>query len=325
MNNIILIGAAGHQGSEYFKLLNKKQKIVALVDENLALLQEKYHNYDIPFFKNLDTMDPSIVYDTAVVCVPHYLHKEIALKLIEQNKTVIKEKPLAITSADINDYLLAMGKHNNHKLITIVQRSFNPSFIGARQELPYLGKIYNYQYIYNLSISNQTTGWRADWNKSYGGVLLDMGYHTLDVILTFFSKPLFSTAIMSYCYKEMQNRQLEDSISILIEHENDISGTVILNRHNSEKEKSFTILGSEGTLKITPQGYTRYDRCGQIRKSMKYSISLDEIKLAMFESYLSLAEDTVFLKRHFEHHSKIVKEIEHIYNRVRYIQYKLAA
>lgn len=311
MNDIIIIGAAGHQGSEYFKLLNQKYKVAALIDENLELLQRKYKDYSIPLVKNLDLLNSSIAYDTAVVCVPHYLHKDITLKLIGQNKTIIKEKPLAITVNDTNNYSLAMEKHNNHKLFTIVQRSFHLAFVSARQHLSRLGKIYNYRYVYNLCVPNQTTGWRADWNKSYGGVLLDMGYHALDVILSFFSKPLFSTAIASYCYEEMHNRHLEDSISVLMKHKNGISGSLILNRHSSEKTENLTILGSEETLKITPQGYTEYDRYGHEIKDMKYSISSDQIKLAMFESYFNLTEDISFLKSH------IVREIEHIYSMVK--------
>lgn len=273
----------------------------------------------------MDLLSPSIIYDTAIVCVPHYLHKDITLKLLEKNKTIIKEKPLAITSNDIDNYLLAMGKYNSHKLFTIVQRSFNPSFVRAKQALSHLGKIYNYRYVYNLCVPNQTTGWRADWNKSFGGVLIDMGYHVLDVILSFFSKPLFSTAVTSYCYEEMHNKQLEDSISILMKHQNGISGSIVLNRHSSEKVENLTILGSEGAIKITPQGYTEYDRCGHEIKCMKYSTNSDQIKLDMFESYLSLAGDCSFLKKHFEHHCDIVKEIEYIYSIIKYNQGKLAA
>lgn len=325
MSNIILIGAAGHQGSEYFELLNQRDNICALVDENFVALEKKYGETGLPLVRNLDYISPSINYDSAIVCVPHYLHKDITLKLISQGKTIIKEKPLGISSLDIDDYSKAMQNCNNYKLFTIVQREFNPSFIHGRQDISLIGEVYNYQYTYNLSVSKQTSGWRADFNKSFGGVLIDMGYHVLDIIFSIFQKPIYSAAVASYCYEDMKKEKLEDSICILMNHKNNISGTVILNRHSSKKEEMFRILGTNGSMEIRPNSYTIYDRNNNEIKRQIYPVSSEQMKFSMFASYLKLRSNEEFLKKHFEHHCNIVREIESIYTSIRSNQCELAA
>ena len=325
MNNIILIGAAGHQGSEYFNLLKSKHKISALVDENLNSLENLYKNFNIPLFKNLNCIDRSINYETAVVCVPHHLHKEITTQLISLGKTVIKEKPLAISTDDIDDYNNLMKEYSNDRLLTIVQRSFNQSFVLARNDISLLGEVYNYQYTYNLNVPVQTSGWRADFKKSFGGVLIDMGYHIFDVIFSFFGRPDFSYAISSFCYEDMKRENLEDSINILMKHKEGLSGTIVLNRHSSQKKEIFTILGTNGSMEITPKGYTISDRHNETIKQVNYVYNSDQIKLSMFESYLNLQNDHKFLTKHFEHHCDIVREIENIYKNIEITHYKLAA
>ncbi len=78
--NIILIGAAGHQGREYFKILKERCNFKALIDSDYELLKKLYDPNKIlllPDFKELNTID----YDIALICLPHFLHKDITLSL----------------------------------------------------------------------------------------------------------------------------------------------------------------------------------------------------------------------------------------------------
>lgn len=58
--NIILIGAAGHQGKEYFKILKEKCNFKALIDNDYELLKKLYdpNKYVLlPDFKELNTIN----------------------------------------------------------------------------------------------------------------------------------------------------------------------------------------------------------------------------------------------------------------------------
>lgn len=316
-SNIILIGAAGHQGREYFQLLKNIYNFKALIDNDFGSLKKLYDSNKYLLLKDIKELSKNIDFDIVIICLPHYLHKSITLPLISSKKTIIKEKPLAITSNEIQEYLNEMKKHSNNKLFTIVQRNFNPSFQEAKKNLNSIGKIYNFSYDYDLNIDSKTTGWRAEFDKSFGGVLIDMGYHILDMIFYFFNGLISVSAISSYCYADMKKKSLEDSINIIMKFKNDISGIVNINRHSHIKKEVFIIRGEKGVIEILPNQYYIYDRKGKIILNKQFTINQAQIKTNMFEYYIKHQNDKKFLFEHFKHHSNIVLIIEKIYQQIR--------
>ena len=314
--NIILIGAAGHQGREYFKILKERCNFKALIDSDYELLKKLYDPNKIlllPDFKELNTID----YDIALICLPHFLHKDITLSLLSSNKMIIKEKPLGFSSFDIKEYHSQMQKYSNFKLFTIVQRNYNPSFIEAKSKLNIIGKIYNFSYDYELNIESKTTGWRAIFEKCFGGVLMDMGYHVLDIIFTFFTGLISFSAVNSFCYDEMKKEGLEDSINIIMLFQNNLSGIININRHSNLKKELFTIRGDKGVIEIYPSQYCIYDRKGRIIYSKNISINQEQIKLSMFEYFFMNKNNKEFINEHFNHHCYVVSIIEKIYRQLK--------
>lgn len=315
--NIILIGAAGHQGKEYFNLLKDKYNFTALIDNDYSSLEKIYNSKNYLLLKDFKDINENIDFDIAIICLPHYLHKNITLSLLSSKKTIIKEKPLALNSNEIKEYINSMKIFSNIKLFTIVQRNFNPCFIEGKNSLNLIGKIYNFSYDYDLNIENKTSGWRAEYNKSFGGVLIDMWYHVLDMILSFFNKIISVSAINSFCYEEMKNENLEDSINIIMQFKNNISGVVNLNRHSHIKKEIFIIRGEKGIIEILPSQISIYDRKGNVIFSKIYSISQDQMKISMFNYYIKHKNDIKFLTEHFRHHSNIVFIIDKIYQQIK--------
>ena len=313
MNNlkdkkIIIIGAAGHQGFEYYNMLKEKFEIVAVVDSNENILNEMYSGEDI--CRCVSAADVPVDFDIALVCVPHTMHAKITLPLLNSGKVVIKEKPLATSIEEANLY------NENMNLFTIVQRQFNPMFIKGKEKIESIGRIYNYNYSYNLPFAEMTKGWRANFDISQGGVLLDMGYHVLDILLTYFGNPTLVESFQSYCYPQMQDQSLEDSISILMLHDDGVQGTININRHSTQKSEIFKILGENGSLSIEPKRIKMYDRKG----NLIYSEELDEKvnpKLDMITDYIENIGNKEYLKNHIMHHKEMIEVITKIYNKAR--------
>lgn len=305
---IIIVGAAGHQGYEYYNILKDKFNIVAVIDSNEALLNQLYQNTNIEKCTSIE--DLSIYFDIAIVCVPHTMHSKVSVPLLKAGKTVIKEKPFAISLEETNLY------NENMNLFTIVQRQFNPIFISGKEKVKELGQVYNYSYTYNLPFSEITKGWRANFDICHGGVLLDMGYHVLDILLSYFGNPLQVESFQSYCYDQMKIQNLEDSISILMLHENGIQGTITINRHSTQKSEIFKILGENGSLKIEPKKLEMYDRKGVLQNSQELSDNINP-KLNMFEEYIQNIDNKEYLKKHIRHHKDMVNIINKIYYKAR--------
>ena len=309
-NRIIIIGAAGHQGFEYYNILKGRFNIVAVVDSDKALLNERYKNENV--LKCISAETVPVDFDIAIVCVPHTMHSKVAVPLLQAGKTVIKEKPLA-TSIEESDLY-----SDNMNLFTIVQRQFNPMFVLGREKMKEIGRIYNYNYTYSLPFSEITKGWRADFNISQGGVLLDMGYHVLDILLTYFGVPIAVEGFQSYCYPEMKIQHLEDSISILMLHENGVQGTNNINRHTTQKSEIFKILGENGSIRVEPKTLEMYNRKGDLKYSKKLSDDVNP-KLDMLVEYIENIGNKEYLKKHLMHHKMMVDVITRIYSKARKI------
>jgi predicted dehydrogenase len=318
--SIILIGAAGHQGKEYFNLLKDKYNFIALIDNDYSSLEKIYDSKKYLLLKDIKDLNANIDFEIAIICLPHYLHKNITLSLLSSKKTIIKEKPLALNYNEIKEYTNSMKIYSNIKLFTIVQRNFNPCFIEGKNNLKLIGKIYNFSYDYELNFENETMGWRGEFNKSFGGVLIDMGYHILDIILKFFHGLISASAVNSFCYNDMKKEGLEDSINIVMLFKNDISGVVNINRHSHIKKEIFTIRGEKGIIEILPSQYTIYDRKGNIVLNSKNSKTQEEMKISMFDYYIKNQNNNKFLFEHFRHHCNIVLLIEKIYQQLRNIK-----
>ena len=96
------IGAIEHA----FQRLKLKHKIVFAGDIDEKCKESYFANYDISearWFSDIKDLDANIDFEIAIICLPHYLHKNITLSLLSSNKTIIKEKPLALNYNEIKE------------------------------------------------------------------------------------------------------------------------------------------------------------------------------------------------------------------------------
>ena len=90
MVKVALIGL-GSMGQNHYRVLKSlpEFKLTALCD----IQQTK--EYDEPFYTDLDEMLEKADFDAAVIVVPTFLHKSVALKCLAKGKHLFIEKPVA--------------------------------------------------------------------------------------------------------------------------------------------------------------------------------------------------------------------------------------
>lgn len=110
------------------------------------------------------------------VCVPHNLHREVALAAIAAGKHVLLEKPMAVTVGECDEIIDAAARAGVRVGVSHNQL-FHPPHVRACQLLqsgalgrPLLLRM-------RLGIGGKFAGWRADPVATGGGLLLDAGVH----------------------------------------------------------------------------------------------------------------------------------------------------
>jgi predicted dehydrogenase len=124
-------------------------------------------------------------FDAAIVALPHALHAPVSVKLLQRGKSVLVEKPMALTVAEC-DAMIGAARQAGAVLAVGLVRRFIRSLRLARTLIAdgFLGRIASFDFregnIYNWPVASDFFFRRE---TAGGGVLFDTGAHTLDTLL----------------------------------------------------------------------------------------------------------------------------------------------
>lgn len=309
----VVVGFAGKQGSELLPAMKELSNVVGAVDPNpdAAELAKQHGLLLVP---DVETALRDIDFDLALVTVPHGQHLQITSLLLDSGKHVIKEKPFANDSSEA-DQLLKSARENRVGIYTLVQRNYHPAFVFARARLQEVGDPYWFSYDYHATIKGPTSGWRADPAQARGGVLLDMGYHALDVLSRLLPRdPAAVTSALLHRHEATRRNGLEDAATIMLQYPNrSLSGVVNVSRHHHEKREKMTILGPRGSLEIAPERAVLFDADGVEAESLNVSLTRSALNTRMLRSYLSSVAQPDRTTAHMAAHVELVGLLDRLY------------
>lgn len=110
---LIGLGSMGQNHYRVLKNLSQEFKITALCDV------QQTKDYDEPFLHKLRWNVGKVDFDAAVIVVPTFLHKEVALKCLAKGKDLFIEKPVASNNEEATAILNAAKAINAKSLYWI--------------------------------------------------------------------------------------------------------------------------------------------------------------------------------------------------------------
>lgn len=265
----------GHRGKKYLAAVSQchEAKLVAACDmdeRNAALLDKNVH-----FYTNIDEMLAKEQIDVAVVAVPHHLYLNIITKLAEKKVHIIKEKPFATSLLEANAMESVLQKSGVEMMIA-VQRRFDKHYQIFERLLKQVGKISHIRGSYTLNIDRLDDGWRASQQHAGGGVLSDMGYHFIDLLIWYFGLPADISCSNTQNSKINQIYDVEDSSILNFEYMHsatDVSqktiGSFFISRVSIDCGETIVVQGQYGSIKLTPDTISCYDIHNRLEYSLK--------------------------------------------------------
>jgi predicted dehydrogenase len=123
--------------------------------------------------------------DAVSVCLPNYLHAEVAVAAMRAGKHVLCEKPLAATADDARTIVRAEKETGKTCMVAMKFRFLPEShYIAEALKQGAFGDVY-YGYTHYLrplgGIPTGAGNWFITQAKSGGGALIDNGVHLLDI------------------------------------------------------------------------------------------------------------------------------------------------
>lgn len=175
-------------------------ELAAAASPNPEHIWEFRRRFDIPHaFKDYRDMLESGLVDAITVACPNDLHAEVTLAAAAVGKHVLVDKPLALSLAEC-DRMIEACRRAGVVLMYGENLCFAPKYVRAKAlaDEGALGDVY---YVRQLECHY---GPHADWfwdvNRSGGGVLMDMGCHSIA-----FCRWVFGNAPVESVYAEIGN------------------------------------------------------------------------------------------------------------------------
>lgn len=124
-------------------------------------------------------------FDAAIIAAPHAFHEQLGSGLARAGKHVFMEKPLAVNTADCNSMIDAAASAGVALNVGLLRRYLHGArWVKALLDARVLGEIKRFDaregFIFNWAISSPAS---INPNTAGGGVLMDTGAHTLDLLL----------------------------------------------------------------------------------------------------------------------------------------------
>ncbi|MGM0743551.1 MAG: Gfo/Idh/MocA family protein [Pseudomonadota bacterium] len=192
--------------------------------------------------------DPSVT--SASVCVPHWLHTELARSCLENGVDVIVEKPFGLNSNQIAE-LSNLSKLRKRKLLVCYQHSFDPI---VRRGLELLAS----DAIGRLVFANANcfcrrdaayySGWRGTLVEEGGSALINQGIHSLHLLCEAVPD-LTCTAAQIQTVELAQIIETEETLTALLSSEYGTMGTLCCsNVTGKEWSASAQFVGTAGQI-----------------------------------------------------------------------------
>ena len=116
---VLLVGAAfsADLHSDGYSRILDKVEIVGICDKNTDAIKALAERYGFTGYTAYDDYDKAIAEcdcDVVDICMPNFLHHDVAIKAMNKGRDIICEKPLATTVEDAEDMIKTAEKLGKH-------------------------------------------------------------------------------------------------------------------------------------------------------------------------------------------------------------------
>jgi predicted dehydrogenase len=199
------------------------------------------------FSSHIDMLDATEC-AAAIVCTPPATHPEICCSLLDRGIHVLCEKPLAI-GPDEARAMVAAAERSEARLLMASKFRYARDVVEAKSIVAsgLIGEVVLFENSFTSRVEMKNR-WNSDPTISGGGVLVDNGTHSVD-ILRYFLGPLVEIQVVEG--RRVQDIPVEDTVRVFVRSAAGVMGSIDLSWSlNKELPYYISVYGSAGTLHV---------------------------------------------------------------------------
>lgn len=198
-------------------------------------------------YENEEAMLSDETVDVVLIATPNDSHKPVALRAMHAGKHVISEKPVTLSSSDLEE--MTKTAQQTGRFLTVHQnRRWDDDFLTVRRifEEQLIGPVFRIE-----SRVHGSRGIPGDWRGTKehgGGMVLDWGVHLLDQILCLTGERRLKTVYATVT--NVTNQIVDDGFTALLRFEDGLEVLVETGTNNFISLPRWYMLGENGTAVI---------------------------------------------------------------------------
>jgi predicted dehydrogenase len=197
-------------------------------------------------FESYKAMRKEAGLDAVIVCTPPAVHPEICTYFLERKIAVLCEKPMSIDSKSARG-MIDTARRNGVKFTMASKFRYVEDVVRAKGIVTsgILGDIVLFENAFTSRV-DMSARWNSNIAISGGGVLIDNGTHSID-IMRYFLGPVADVHVVEG--KRSQGLEVEETVRIFVRSESGVLGNIDLSWSiNKELERYINIYGTQGTV-----------------------------------------------------------------------------
>lgn len=244
-----LIGAGAIAQSYARALLDSKvARVAGVADVRVEAARAVAETLACPSFASYEDLVRETQCEAVIVCTPPATHPSICVDVAQRGIHILCEKPLAISSGEASRMLTAASEAG--VILTMASKfRFVEDVVRAKALIASgtLGDVLLFENCFTSQV-DMISRWNSDPTVSGGGVLIDNGTHSVDIMRYLFG-PLAELQVVEG--KRHQGLKVEDTVRIFVRTLAGVMGSIDLSWSiNKELPNYISIYGSGGTLHV---------------------------------------------------------------------------
>jgi predicted dehydrogenase len=258
-------GIAARRTIPEFKKMVSNAELISVMDLSKETARNVAEKFGIGHFCTTEAEVLAQDIDAVYIATPQNVHCRQAVMAARAGKHILCEKPIAITSQEVDEIEAACRKARVKFMLGFCMRN-NVYHKKARElvQTGALGKMVMGRAQLTCWYPPIAGSWRQDASISHGGSLIDMGTHCLDILeWTMGSKIVEVTGFQDLLVQQYPTK-IEDTSTIVARFSNGAQGIIdnYFNLPDAAAQNSLELHGTKGS--IIGQGTIGQDPTGKM-------------------------------------------------------------
>ena len=255
MYRSVIVGCGSISKKHADAIIKSGNILVAACDADSTALDSFCQKYNCRAYKDYREMLENENPDALHICLPHYLHVDVATLALSKGIAVLLEKPPAISEISFAE----LEKYGDEKLTVCFQNRFNLSTLSAKEIID--SGIYGRLLGANAAVTwnrygdyYQKSDWRGKKNKEGGSVLINQAIHTLDLLCVLLGSPTSVKVLSSNL--DHPDTDTEDTLCALIDFDDKRATFFATTCAASSPPATITLLFEKGRVMLDSKSLT---------------------------------------------------------------------